>query len=97
LHYEANFEVVAAEAIMTKSIVSDWTPWYVEDVENKMKCRICGDIFTKKNARMLSFLGYIRSPGKRDNNVRLYKNMKSNVEREFRGFGGMALAPSEPA
>jgi hypothetical protein len=61
-----------------------------------MKCRICGDIFTKKNARMLSHLRYIGSIGKRDNNVRLCKNMKPNVVCAFRGCVGVALAPPEP-
>jgi hypothetical protein len=64
LHCEANFEVLAAEAIMIRTTLSDWTPWYVEELDNnnnnmlhKVKCRICGDSFTKKNSRMLSHLG----------------------------------------
>jgi hypothetical protein len=72
LHCEANFEVLPTEAIMTRTTLSDWTPWYVEELDNnnnnnlhKIKCRICGDTFTKKNSRMLSHLGYIRSTGER--------------------------------
>jgi hypothetical protein len=104
LHCEANFEVLVAEAIMTRTTLSDWTPWYVEELDNnnknnlhKVKCRICGDTFTKKNSRMLSHLGYIRSTGERDNNVRLYKNMKPDVARAFRGCGGVAPVPPKPA
>jgi hypothetical protein len=82
-----NFEVVAAEAIMMRSIVSDWTLWSVEELENKVKCQICGDIFTKKNARMLSHLGYIHSTIERDNNMRLCKNMKPDMAHPFCGCG----------
>jgi hypothetical protein len=68
----------------------------VEEFESKVKCRICGDIFTKKNARMLSHLRYIRSTGERDNNVRSYKIMKPDVARAFLGCGGVAPASPEP-
>jgi hypothetical protein len=95
LHCEANFKVVVAEAIMTRSTISDWTQWYVEELENKVKCQICGDIFTKMNARMLSYLGYICSTGMKNNNVRLCKNMKPDVAHAFCGCGG--VAPLEPA
>ena len=60
-----------------------------------MNCQICRDIFIKKNARMLSYLGYIGSTDQRDNNVRLCKNMKPNVVRAFHGCIGVAPAPPE--
>jgi hypothetical protein len=82
---------------MTRTIVSNWTLWYVEELNNKVKCRIYGDNFTKKNVRMLSHLGYICSTSERDNNVRLCKNMKPDVARAFCGCGGVAPAPLEPA
>jgi hypothetical protein len=104
LHCEANFKVLAAEAIMTRTTLSDWIPWYVEEPDNnnnnmlhKVKCRICGDNFTKKNSSMLSHLGYIRNTSERDNNVRLCKNMKPDVACAFCKYSGVAPAPPEPA
>jgi hypothetical protein len=46
---------------------------------------------------MLSHLGYIPSIGARDSNVKLCKNVKSDVLRAFRECGGVAPTPSEPA
>jgi hypothetical protein len=82
---------------MTKTPVSNWTPWYV-DLPNptKVQCPVCGEDFTKKNSRMLSHLGYIPSTGARDSNVKLYKNMKPDVLRAFRECGGVAPIPLEP-
>jgi hypothetical protein len=68
----------------------------VEEPENKVKCRICGDIFTKKNSRMLSHLGYICNTGERNNNVRLCKNMKPDVARVFCRCNNVAPTPLEP-
>jgi hypothetical protein len=82
---------------MTRIPANDWTPWYVDLDDGRVRCRICGDNFTKKNGRMLSHLGYIRSNGERDNNVKLCKNMKPYVLRAFLGCGGVAHAPQEPA
>jgi hypothetical protein len=76
---------------MMRTYVSDWTPWYVELTESRVRWLICGDDFTKKNGRMLSHLRYIRSSGERANTVKLCKNMKPDVARAFRGCGGMAL------
>jgi hypothetical protein len=69
----------------------------VEESENEVKYQICGDIFTKKNARMLSHPRYIYNTSERDNNVRLCKNMKPDMARAFRGCSGVALAPPKPA
>ena len=80
-----------------RTTISNWTFWYVEELDNKVKCWICRDNFTKKNARMLNHLRYICSTGKKDNNVRLCKNMKPNVAHAFCGCTGVALAPLEPA
>jgi hypothetical protein len=76
---------------MTRTPASDWTPWYVDLGDSRVRCRICRDDFTKKNGRMLSHLGYICSNGQRDNNVKLCKNMKPDVLCAFRGCGGVAL------
>jgi hypothetical protein len=102
LHCEANFEVLATKAIMMGTTLSNWTPWYVEELDNnnnnmldKVKCWICGDSFMKKNSRMLSHLEYIRSTGERDNNIRLCKNMKPDVARVFRECSGVAPTPLE--
>jgi hypothetical protein len=46
---EDYFKVVAAQTTMMRTLVSDWTPWYVELGEDRMQCRICGDDFTKVN------------------------------------------------
>jgi hypothetical protein len=75
---------------MTRTPANDWTPWYVELIENKVKCRIYGDIFTKRNGRMLSHLGYIRSNGVRENNVKLCKNIKPDMVQAFCGYSGVA-------
>jgi hypothetical protein len=40
---------------------------------------------------MLSHLGYIPSTGARDSNVKLFKNVKPDVLRAFREYGGMLL------
>jgi hypothetical protein len=82
---------------MTKTHVSNWTPWYV-DFSNptKVQCLVCGEDFTKKNSRMLSHLGYIPSTGARDSNVKFCKNVKPDVLRAFRECGGVAPTPSEP-
>ena len=45
---------------------------------------------------MLSHLGYTRSTGIQNSNVRLYKNVKLDVLRAFRGCGGIAPNLSEP-
>jgi hypothetical protein len=37
------------ETMMMKGTISNWTPWYVDELKNKMTCRICGHSFTKKN------------------------------------------------
>jgi hypothetical protein len=78
---------------MTRGTISNWTPWYVEEPENEVKCQICRNIFTKRNGRMLNYLGYIRSSGEKDNNVRLCRNMQPNVASAFCGCGSVALAP----
>jgi hypothetical protein len=77
---EDYFKVVAAPITMTRTPVSNWTPWYV-DLQNttKMQCLICGEDFTKKNSRMLSHLGYIPSIGEQDSNFKLCKNVKPDV------------------
>jgi hypothetical protein len=54
---EDYLNVVVAQTTMTRGAINNWALWYVELTENKVKCRICGDIFTKKNGRMLSHLG----------------------------------------
>jgi hypothetical protein len=94
---EDYFKIVAAHITMTRTPVSNWTPWYV-DLPNptKVQCLVCGEDFTKKNSRMLSHLGYIPSTGARDSNVKLCKNVKPDVLRAFRGCGGLAPTPSEP-
>jgi hypothetical protein len=83
---------------MTKTLVSKWTPWYV-DLQNttKVQCLVCGEDFTKKNSRMLSHLGYIPSTGAQDSNVKLCKNVKPYVLHAFRECGGVAPTPPEPA
>jgi hypothetical protein len=95
---EDYFNVVAAHITMTRTSVSNWTPWYV-GLQNttKVQCLVCGEDFTKKNSRMLSHLGYIPSTGARDSNVKLCKNVKPDVLRAFRECGGVAPAPPEPA
>ena len=67
------------------------------DVPNtaKVQCLICEEDFVKKNSRMLSHLGYIPGTSARDNNVRLYKNVKPHVLRAFRRCGGIAPSLSE--
>jgi hypothetical protein len=94
---EDYFKVVAAHITMTRTPVSNWTPWYV-DLQNttKVQCLVCGEDFTKKNSRMLSHLGYIPSTGARDNNIKLCKNVKPDVLHAFRECGGVAPAPPEP-
>jgi hypothetical protein len=77
---------------MTRTLASNWTPWYVDLGEGRMQCLICGDDFAKKNSRMLSHLGYIPSTSARDNNVKLCKNMKPDVLHAFRGCGDLAPA-----
>jgi hypothetical protein len=76
---------------MTRTPVSNWTPWYV-DLQNTttVQCLVCGEDFTKKNSRMLSHLGYIPSTGAQDSNVKLYKNVKPDVLRAFRECGSIA-------
>jgi hypothetical protein len=64
--------------------------------DGRVQFRICGDAFTKKNTRMFIHLGYIRSSGARDNNVKLCKNMKPDVLCAFCGCGGVAPTPPEP-
>jgi hypothetical protein len=83
---------------MTRTHVSNWTPWYV-DLQNttKMQRLVCGEDFTKKNSRMLSHLGYIPSTGARDSNVKLCKNVKPDVLRAFCECGGIVPTPLEPA
>jgi hypothetical protein len=90
--FEDYFKVVVAQTTMTRTLASDWTPWYVDLGDGRAQCLICGDAFTKKNTRILSHLGYIPSSGARDNNVKLCKNMKLDVLHVFHGCGG--LAPS---
>jgi hypothetical protein len=90
-------KVVTAQTTMTRTPASDWTPWYVDLGDGRVQCRICGDYFTKNNMRMLSHLGYIRSSGARDNNVKLCKNKKPDVLRAFRECGGVVPAPPELA
>jgi hypothetical protein len=92
--FEDYFKVVATQITMTRTLASDWTPWYVDLGDGRVQCLICGDHFTKKNLRMLSHLGYIPSTGIRDNNVKLCKNMKPDMLRAFHGSGG--LAPTLP-
>jgi hypothetical protein len=77
LYYKARFEVVAAKATMTRAAVNNWTTSYVKELENNVKYQICGDIFIKKNERILSHLRYICSTDERDNNVRLCKEHKA--------------------
>jgi hypothetical protein len=95
--FEDYFKVVAAHITMTRTPISNWTPWYV-DLQNtsKVQCLVCGEDFTKKNSRMLSHLGYIPSTGARDSNVKLCNNVKPDVLRAFRECGGIAPAPPEP-
>jgi hypothetical protein len=95
---EDYFKVVAAHITMTRTPVSNWTPWYV-DLQNttKVQCLVCGEDFTKKNSRMLIHLGYIPSTSARDSNVKLCKNVKPDVLRAFRECGGVAPTPPEPA
>jgi hypothetical protein len=45
---------------------------------------------------MLSHLGYIRSSGEQNNNVKLCKNMKPDVAHVFCGCGNVAPTPPEP-
>jgi hypothetical protein len=56
--FEDYFKVVAAHITVTRTLVSNWTLWYV-DLQNttKVQCLVCGEDFTKKNSRMLSHLG----------------------------------------
>jgi hypothetical protein len=82
---------------MTRTPASDWTPWYVDIGDGRVRCRICRDDFIKKNGRMLSHLWYIRSSEERNNNVKLCKNMNPDVLRAFHGCGSLALVPPEPA
>ena len=95
---EDYFKIVAAQITMTRILASNWTPWYV-DVPNsaKVQCLICGEDFVKKNSRMLSHLGYVPKTRPRDNNVRLYKNMKPDVLHAFHGCGGIAPDLPKPA
>ena len=67
-----------------------------DNSKNKLKCQIRGDIFIKKNVKMLSHLRYIRSSGVQDNNVKLCKNMKPNVVHAFCRCYGMAPVPPKP-
>jgi hypothetical protein len=94
--FEDCFKVVVAQTTMTRTPASNWTPWYVDLGDSRVQCQICGDAFTKKNTRMLSHLGYIHNSGTRNNNVKLWKNMKPNVLCAFCGCGGVAPAPPEP-
>jgi hypothetical protein len=95
---ENYFKVVAVHITLTRTPVSNWTPWYV-DLQNttKVQCLVCGEDFTKKNSRMLSHLGYIPSTGARDSNVKLYKNVKPNVLCAFRECGDVVPTPPELA
>jgi hypothetical protein len=81
---------------MTRGIDRYWSPWYAHELENKVTCQICGNSFTKKNCRMLSHLGYIRTNGERDTIVKLCKKMKPNVVRAFQRCGDVAPASPEP-
>ena len=91
--FEDYFKIVAAQIIMTRTIGSNWTPWYV-DLWNtiKVQCLMCGENFAKKNSRMLSHLGYILSISTRDRNVKLCKNVKLDVLRAFCECGGTVPA-----
>jgi hypothetical protein len=80
---------------MTKGIVSNWTPWYVDEPNNKVTCQICGDSFIKKDVRMLSQLGYANRNGQGVTSIKPCKNMKPKVARAFQGCGGMASTPLE--
>jgi hypothetical protein len=83
LPYKDNFQVVSAETTMTRSTVSNWIPWYVDEPKYKVTCRLCGNSFTKENGRMLSHLRYIRKNGETDINVKLCKNMKLDLGHVF--------------
>jgi hypothetical protein len=61
-----------------------------------MQCLVCGEDFTKKNSRMLSHVGYIRSTCARDSNIKLCNNVKPDLLCAFCECGGVAPAPPEP-
>ena len=81
---------------MTKGIVSNWIPWNVDELENKVTCQICKTYLQRKNRSMLSHLGYICSNGERNTKVKLCKNMKLVVAFVFQGCCNMAPTPLEP-
>jgi hypothetical protein len=62
---------------MMRSIVNNWIRWYVNELDNKMTCRLCDDSFIKKNVKILSHLGYGNRNGQRDTGVKLCKNIES--------------------
>jgi hypothetical protein len=68
---------------MTRDKTSDWIPWYIDELEIKVTCRICRDSFAEKKLRILHHLGYIRRIGDKDPNVKLYKKMKADVACAF--------------
>ena len=61
---------------MMRSIVSNWTPWYVNESGTKVTCYVRDNSFMKKNVQILRHVGHAYRNGKKDAGVRLYKNMK---------------------
>jgi hypothetical protein len=81
---------------MTKSTISNWTLWYVDKLNNKVTCRICGNSFIKKNVKMLSHLGNANMNGQKDIGVELCKNIKPEMEGAFQRCGSVASILQEP-
>jgi hypothetical protein len=69
--------------MMTRNIVSKKIPWYVDELDNKVICQICGYSFMKKDVRMLNHLRCANRNGQRDSNIKLCKNMKPEVAPVF--------------
>ena len=81
---------------MTKTSASDWTPWYTDEPNSRVRCLLCNESFAKKPARMLSHLGYVDKQGSRNTGVRLCRRLKPEVKLAFQTCGGIAPAAPIP-
>jgi hypothetical protein len=79
--------------MLTNNIVKNWTLWFMDELDNKVTCQICGKLFIKKNVRMLSHLGYATKNGGRDTTVNFYKNVKLELAGAFGGCSGVTPTP----
>ncbi len=67
----------------------DFSPWYSVTPDNKVQCRLCKVVMTKKPGRMLSHLGYPGPNGVRDTGVRNCSRLTTLVRAAFLCCEGM--------